>query len=37
MIIYSASMSPFVRKTMVFAAEKGLDFEVQPTSAPLAA
>ncbi len=30
MIIYGSSMSPFVRKTMVFATEKGLDFEVQP-------
>jgi glutathione S-transferase len=34
MIIYGSSMSPYVRKTIVFAAEKGLDFEVQPTSAP---
>jgi glutathione S-transferase len=31
MIIYGSSMSPYVRKTMVFATEKGLDFEVQPT------
>jgi glutathione S-transferase len=31
MIIYGSSMSPFVRKTIVFATEKGLDFEVQPT------
>jgi glutathione S-transferase len=28
MIIYGSSMSPFVRKTIVFAEEKGLDFEV---------
>src|SRR5436190_1053679 len=31
MIIYGSSMSPFVRKTIVFATEKGMDFEVQPT------
>ena len=31
MIIYGSSMSPFVRKTIVFATEKGVDFEVQPT------
>ena len=31
MIIYGSSMSPYVRKTMVFATEKGMDFEVQPT------
>ncbi|WP_309606745.1 glutathione S-transferase family protein [Phenylobacterium sp.] len=34
MIIYGSSMSPFVRKTMVFATEKGLDFEVRQTAAP---
>jgi glutathione S-transferase len=34
MIIYGSSLSPFVRKTMVFAAEKGIEFEVQPTNAP---
>jgi glutathione S-transferase len=34
MIIYGSSMSPYVRKTMVFATEKGLDFEVQQTTAP---
>jgi glutathione S-transferase len=28
MIIYGSSMSPYVRKTIVFATEKGLDFEV---------
>lgn len=33
MIIYGSSMSPFVRKTIVFAAEKGIDFEVVPTGA----
>jgi glutathione S-transferase len=30
MIIYGSSMSPFVRKTIVFATEKGFEFEVQP-------
>jgi Glutathione S-transferase len=30
MIIWGSSLSPFVRKTIVFATEKGLDFEVQP-------
>jgi len=34
MIIYGSSLSPFVRKTMVFAGEKGIEFEVQPTTAP---
>jgi glutathione S-transferase len=29
MIIYGSSMSPYVRKTIVFAKEKGLEFEVQ--------
>ena len=29
MIIWGSSLSPFVRKTIVFAEEKGLDFEVQ--------
>jgi glutathione S-transferase len=29
MIIYGASFSPFVRKTMVFATEKGLPFELK--------
>ena len=28
MIIYGSSMSPYVRKTIVFATEKGFDFEV---------
>jgi glutathione S-transferase len=34
MIIYGSSLSPFVRKTMVFAAEKGVDFELKPTQDP---
>lgn len=30
MIIYGSSMSPFVRKTIAYAAEKGIDFELRP-------
>jgi glutathione S-transferase len=30
MIIYGNSLSPFVRKTMVFAEEKGVEFELVP-------
>ena len=30
MIIHGARPSPFVRKVIVFAAEKGIDVEVQP-------
>jgi glutathione S-transferase len=33
MIIYGSTMSPFVRKTVVFATEKGIDFELKPTQA----
>jgi glutathione S-transferase len=29
-VIYGSSMSPFVRKTMVFAAEKGIAYDPQP-------
>ncbi|HEX5379122.1 MAG TPA: glutathione S-transferase family protein [Phenylobacterium sp.] len=29
MILYGSSMSPFVRKTLAFAAEKGIDLELQ--------
>jgi len=29
-VIYGSSMSPFVRKAMVFALEKGIEFEAQP-------
>lgn len=36
MIIYGATLSPFVRKTLVFAAEKGLAFELVPAGGPLA-
>lgn len=31
MIVYGSSLSPFVRKVLVVAAEKGLEVEVQPT------
>ena len=34
MIIYGNSLSPFVRKTMVFATEKGVDFELKPSQDP---
>jgi glutathione S-transferase len=31
MIVYGSSLSPYVRKTLVFAAEKGIPVENQPT------
>jgi len=31
MIIYGSTLSPFVRKTVVFATEKGMTFEVKPS------
>jgi glutathione S-transferase len=31
MIVYGASLSPFVRKVLVFAAEKGIAVELKPT------
>ena len=31
MILYGSSMSPFVRKVIAFAAEKGIELDVQPT------
>lgn len=34
--IYGASLSPFVRKTIVFATEKGLEFEVVPAGGGMA-
>jgi glutathione S-transferase len=34
MIVYGSSLSPFVRKTMAFAAEKGLDVELRPNAGP---
>jgi len=30
MILYGSSLSPFVRKTMVYVAEKGIDLEIKP-------
>jgi glutathione S-transferase len=35
MILYGSSLSPFVRKVLAFAAEKGIEVELRPTgSAP---
>src|SRR3982751_1256495 len=34
MILYGSTLSPFVRKVMVFAAEKGVEIELKPTGAP---
>jgi glutathione S-transferase len=34
MILYGSSMSPFVRKVLAFAGEKGVELEVQPTGFP---
>ena len=31
MIVYGSSLSPYVRKVLVFAAEKGIEFELKPT------
>lgn len=31
MLLFGSSLSPFVRKVMVFAAEKGIELEVRPT------
>lgn len=31
MILYGSSLSPYVRKVLAFAAEKGIDLELQPT------
>lgn len=35
MILYGSSLSPYVRKVLAFAAEKGVELEVQPTGAGL--
>lgn len=32
MIVYGSSLSPFVRKVLAFAAEKGIELEVRPTA-----
>ena len=34
MILYGSTLSPFVRKVMVFAGEKGLELELRPTGLP---
>ena len=34
MIIYGSSLSPFVRKVLAFAAEKGIELDLQPTGFP---
>ena len=34
MILYGSSLSPFVRKVLAFASEKGVDLDLQPTGAP---
>ena len=34
MIVYGSSLSPFVRKVLAFAAEKGIELELQPTGMP---
>jgi glutathione S-transferase len=33
MILYGSSLSPYARKVLAFAAEKGIDVELQPTGA----
>jgi glutathione S-transferase len=34
MIVYGSSLSTFVRKVLAFAAEKGIELELQPTGMP---
>lgn len=34
MIVYGSSLSPFVRKVLAFAGEKGIELELQPTGFP---
>jgi len=34
MILYGSSLSPFVRKVLAFAAEKGIELDLQPTGMP---
>ena len=36
MILYGSSLSPFVRKVLAYAGEKGLELELQPTGFPQA-
>src|SRR3954447_13371607 len=34
MILYGSSLSPFVRKVLAYAGEKGIELELQPTGFP---
>ena len=34
MILYGSSLSPYVRKVLAFAGEKGIELELQPTGFP---
>ena len=34
MILYGSTMSPFVRKVAAYAAEKGIELDLQPTGFP---
>src|SRR5688572_32634619 len=34
MILYGSTLSPFVRKVMAFAGEKGIEIELKPTGFP---
>src|SRR3954451_3289883 len=34
MILYGSSLSPYARKVLAFAGEKGIELELQPTSFP---
>ena len=34
MILFGSTLSPFVRKVMAFAGEKGIEIDLQPTGAP---
>lgn len=34
MIVYGSSLSPYVRKVLAYAAEKGIELELQPTGMP---
>ena len=34
MILYGSSLSPFVRKTLAYAGEKGIELDLQPTGMP---
>jgi glutathione S-transferase len=34
MILYGSSLSPFARKVLAYAGEKGIELELQPTGFP---